>query len=160
MQDEILYTIKLEDWSDSEGLVPELLGIFECDFSSYEDRESRKFFHTLYFQSESERDEILPLVKSSIVEWKEFGADLEFAGIGDVKKSEWADAWKKYFKPIEISDKLLIRPSWIDTPAKPHQQVLTLDPGMSFGTGQHATTLFCLKMIDRLANENDIKTTG
>ena len=158
MQDEILYTIKLEDWSDAEGLVPELLGIFECDFSSFEDRESRKFFHTLYFQTEQERDEMVPQVQNAIVEWKEFGADLEFAGIGDVKKSEWADAWKKYFNPIEISDKLLIRPSWVDAPVKAGQQVLTLDPGMSFGTGQHATTLFCLKMIDRLAGENGIDT--
>ena len=158
MQDEILYTIKLEDWSDAEGLVPELLGIFECDFSSYEDRESRKFFHTLYFSTETERDAILPEVMRSIEEWKEYGADLEFAGVGDVKKSEWADAWKKYFKPIEISEKLLIRPSWIDAPVKQGQQVLTLDPGMSFGTGQHATTLFCLKMIDRLADESGVDT--
>ena len=37
MSDEILYTIILEDYSDSDGLVPELLGIFDCDFSSFED---------------------------------------------------------------------------------------------------------------------------
>ena len=158
MQDEILYIIKLEDWSEAEGLVPELLGAFECDFSSYEDRESRKFLHTLYFPTPEERDGMVERVKQEIENWKEFGADLEFCGVGEVKKSEWAEAWKKYFKPIEISEKLLIRPSWIDAPAKAGQQVLTLDPGMSFGTGQHATTLFCLQMIDRLSREEDVKT--
>ena len=158
MQEEILYTIKLEDWSESEGLVPELLGAFECDFSSFEDRESRKFFHTLYFPTPEERDAILPGVMQAIKEWKEFGADLEFCGAGEVKKSEWAEAWKKYFKPIEISDRLVILPSWEKTEVKPGQKVLTLDPGMSFGTGQHATTLFCLKMIDRLSCEDGINT--
>ena len=158
MQDEILYIIKLEDWSETDGLVPELLGAFECDFSSYEDRESRKFFHTLYFQTQEERDSMVPRVQQEIGSWKEFGADLEFCGIGEVKKSEWAEAWKKYFQPIEISEKLLISPSWIKTQPKEGQKVLTLDPGMSFGTGQHATTLFCLKMIDRLSREEDIKS--
>ena len=158
MSDEILYTIILEDYSDSDGLVPELLGIFECDFSSFEDRENRKFLHTLYFQTSDERDGMVEQVKEALKEWKNFGADLEFSGIDEVRKSEWSEAWKKYFKPIEISDKLLIRPSWIDTPAKDGQKILTLDPGMSFGTGQHATTLFCLKMIDRFAGDPEIKT--
>lgn len=158
MQEEILYTITLEDWSEADGLVPELLGALECDFSSFEDRESRKFLHTLYFPTPEERDEMIPQVEESIALWKDFGADLTFSGIGEVKKSEWAEAWKKYFNPIEISEKLLIRPSWIDAPVKDGQKVLTLDPGMSFGTGQHATTLFCLKMIDRLSRENDIRT--
>ena len=158
MSDEILYTIILEDYSDSDGLVPELLGIFECDFSSFEDRENRKFLHTLYFQTQAERDDMVGQVKAAVKEWKEFGADLEFFGVDEVKKSEWAEAWKKYFKPIEISERLLIRPSWIDTPAADGQKVLTLDPGMSFGTGQHATTLFCLKMIDRFSIDPEVRT--
>ena len=158
MQDEILYTIKLEDWSESDGLVPELLGAFESDFSSYEDRENRCFIHTLYFGSSDERDEFIPVLEREIQTWKEFGAELEFCGVGEVRKSEWAEAWKKYFKPVEISEKLLIRPSWIDTPAAPGQKVLTLDPGMSFGTGQHATTHFCLKMIDKLSRLDDVKS--
>ena len=158
MQEEILYTITLEDWSEADGLVPELLGAFECNFSSYEDRESRKFLHTLYFLTPEERDEMIPQIEQSIIIWKDYGADLTFSGTGEVRKSEWAEAWKKYFKPIEISEKLLVRPSWIDTPAKDGQKVLTLDPGMSFGTGQHATTLFCLQMIDRLSREQDVNT--
>ena len=158
MVDEILYTIVLEDYSDSEGLVPELLGIFECDFSSFEDRENRKFLHTLYFPSLEERDSMVEQVKAAVTEWKDFGADLEFCGVDEVRKSEWSEAWKKYFKPIEISERLLIRPSWIDTTAKNGQKILTLDPGMSFGTGQHATTLFCLKMIDRFSTVGDVKS--
>jgi ribosomal protein L11 methyltransferase len=158
MSEEILYTIILEDYSDSDGLVPELLGIFECDFSSFEDRENRKFLHTLYFPTADERDEMVDQVKAAVKEWKEFGADLEFCGIDEVRKSEWAEAWKKYFKPIEISERLLIRPSWIDAPAKEGQKILTLDPGMSFGTGQHATTLFCLKMIDRFSTDPEVKS--
>ena len=71
MQEEILYTITLEDWSEADGLVPELLGAFECDFSSYEDRESRKFLHTLYFPTPEERDGMGERVKQEIENEKE-----------------------------------------------------------------------------------------
>ncbi|HYE32804.1 MAG TPA: 50S ribosomal protein L11 methyltransferase [Methylomirabilota bacterium] len=65
--------------------------------------------------------------------------------IKPVKREDWAESWKKYFKTIQIGLKLLIKPSWSRRVPKPGQQVVVLDPGLSFGTGQHATTSFCLK---------------
>ncbi len=58
-----------------------------------------------------------------------------------------AESWKRHFKAIEIGKALLIKPSWIKRPACKDQQVVILDPGLSFGTGQHATTSFCLHQI-------------
>ncbi len=59
----------------------------------------------------------------------------------------WAESWKKHFKPIQIGDALLIKPSWSKLKPKKNQHVVILDPGLSFGTGQHATTSFCLSQI-------------
>jgi ribosomal protein L11 methyltransferase len=64
-----------------------------------------------------------------------------------VRREDWAESWKKHFKPIEIGGALLIKPSWIKRPPRKNQAVVILDPGLSFGTGQHPTTSFCLNEI-------------
>src|SRR4029079_17865294 len=64
-----------------------------------------------------------------------------------VRREDWAESWKRHFKPIEIGSALLIKPSWSKRPPKKGQAVIVLDPGLSFGTGQHATTSFCLKQL-------------
>jgi ribosomal protein L11 methyltransferase len=67
--------------------------------------------------------------------------------LGRVRREDWAESWKRHFKAIEIGDALLIKPSWIKRPPRKNQAVVILDPGLSFGTGQHATTSFCLHQI-------------
>jgi ribosomal protein L11 methyltransferase len=61
----------------------------------------------------------------------------------------WKESWKRHFKPLEIGRHLLLRPSWSRRRAKPGQSVVVLDPGLSFGTGQHPTTTFCLRELVR-----------
>lgn len=67
--------------------------------------------------------------------------------IRKVARQDWSQSWKKYFRTIEIGSALLIRPSWDARKARPGQAVVVLDPGLSFGTGQHPTTAFCLRQI-------------
>jgi ribosomal protein L11 methylase PrmA len=68
-----------------------------------------------------------------------------------VRREDWAESWKRHFQPIEIGSALLIKPSWIKHPPRKNQAVVILDPGLSFGTGQHATTSFCLREIVRFS---------
>ncbi len=67
--------------------------------------------------------------------------------IAKVRREDWAESWKRHFKAIEIGKALLIKPSWIKRKPRKNQTVVILDPGLSFGTGQHATTSFCLHQI-------------
>jgi ribosomal protein L11 methyltransferase len=67
--------------------------------------------------------------------------------IAMVRNEDWSESWKRHFKAIEIGKALLIKPSWIKRPARKNQAVMILDPGLSFGTGQHPTTSFCLQQI-------------
>jgi ribosomal protein L11 methyltransferase len=60
---------------------------------------------------------------------------------------DWAESWKRHFKPLAIGDVLLIKPSWSRRRPRPGQAVVVLDPGLSFGTGQHPTTAFCLAQL-------------
>jgi ribosomal protein L11 methyltransferase len=66
-----------------------------------------------------------------------------------VRREDWAESWKRHFKAIEVGKALLIKPSWIRRRPRKNQAVVILDPGLSFGTGQHATTSFCLRQIVR-----------
>ncbi|MBL9129144.1 MAG: 50S ribosomal protein L11 methyltransferase [Verrucomicrobiales bacterium] len=67
-----------------------------------------------------------------------------------VKAADWTESWKRHFRPLIVGKQLLIRPSWSRRRPGRGQQELVLDPGLSFGTGQHATTGFCLAEIVRL----------
>ena len=64
-----------------------------------------------------------------------------------LRREDWVDSWKRHFKPIDIQGKLLLKPGWRNEKAKSGQKVVILDPGLSFGTGQHATTKFCLRQL-------------
>lgn len=74
--------------------------------------------------------------------------------IAKVKREDWAESWKRHFHPLEIGNTLLIKPSWSKQRPKKGQAVVILDPGLSFGTGQHPTTSFCLGEIVRTAHKN------
>jgi ribosomal protein L11 methyltransferase len=67
--------------------------------------------------------------------------------IKPLPRRNWAESWKRHFKAIEVGTRLLVKPGWIKTRPRPGQRVVILDPGLSFGTGNHPTTLFCLQRI-------------
>jgi ribosomal protein L11 methyltransferase len=67
--------------------------------------------------------------------------------VREVPRRNWAEAWKRHFKPLDIGGRLLVKPSWSRRRPRPGQVVMELDPGLSFGTGQHPTTAFCLEQI-------------
>jgi ribosomal protein L11 methyltransferase len=67
-----------------------------------------------------------------------------------VKACDWSESWKRHFKPIEVGRSLLVKPTWSNRAPKAGQQLVLLDPGLSFGTGQHATTHFCLTQVAKL----------
>jgi len=71
--------------------------------------------------------------------------------VAPVRDEDWENNWQKYYRPMEIGDKLLIVPEWEETPTHEGRAVLRLNPGMIFGTGSHPTTRMCLKEIERSA---------
>ena len=64
-----------------------------------------------------------------------------------IAESDWAQAWKQHYHPIKIG-RVLIEPSWEPAVERhPEDVVITLDPGMAFGTGAHPTTAMCLEAL-------------
>lgn len=62
---------------------------------------------------------------------------------------DWAESWKRHFKPLLIGKKLLLKPGWSRSRPARGQVAVVLDPGLSFGTGHHPTTAFCLREVVR-----------
>lgn len=69
--------------------------------------------------------------------------------IRQVKEEDWENAWKQHFKPVRISDRLVVKPTWEPYEPRPGDIVLELDPGMAFGTGTHPSTSLCLKALEK-----------
>lgn len=63
-----------------------------------------------------------------------------------VNDEEWATAWRKFFKPLRFG-RVVIKPSWEDFEAQQGDLIVEIDPGMAFGTGNHATTKLCLLVL-------------
>ena len=80
--------------------------------------------------------------------------------IAKVKREDWAESWKRHFYPLEIGPRLLVKASWHKLRPKKGQSVVLLDPGLSFGTGQHPTTSFCLQQVVAMAGNQRVKRTA
>ncbi len=65
-----------------------------------------------------------------------------------IADQNWMEAWKQYYKPILIGQRLLILPAWMESPEL-SRIAIKIDPGMAFGTGTHPTTQLCLELMER-----------
>lgn len=106
-----------------------------------------------YLSSDSSLGEKLSLIKDKInwLKKRDLGVDLGSLDIelASVREEDWSNTWKKYYKPMKVSDRIVIKPSWETYNKKKGQVILTLDPGMAFGTGTHETTMLCMQAIDQ-----------
>lgn len=80
----------------------------------------------------------------------------EFPTFRPLQEEDWANAWKVHYKPFRLGQRFWIQPSWEPAvEAEPTDIVLTLDPGMAFGTGLHATTQLCLALLEEWVEPGD-----
>jgi ribosomal protein L11 methyltransferase len=76
--------------------------------------------------------------------------------ISEINEEEWANAWKKYYNPVKISEKFTIVPTWESyEKVSSDELIIELDPGMAFGTGTHPTTVMCIQAIESTVKPGD-----
>ncbi len=73
-----------------------------------------------------------------------------------VDDDDWKENWKEFFKTVRATEKIVIKPSWEEY-IKENQDdlIIEIDPGMAFGTGTHATTSLCLRLIEKYLKKDD-----
>ena len=64
-------------------------------------------------------------------------------------EEDWAENWKKAFKPLRLGSHMLVKPGWADCEVLPSDKVIEIDPGMAFGTGTHETTGMCVELVEK-----------
>lgn len=109
-----------------------------------------------YFPSVTFGEGLVGLIKeklSFISSFLDIGSG--YSGMSEVDDEDWATAWKKYYKPFGISERMVVKPSWEDYKAKEGETIIELDPGMAFGTGTHETTRLCAQMLEKYIKPGD-----
>lgn len=67
-----------------------------------------------------------------------------------VREEDWAHAWKRFYKPMRIGQRVILAPAWEEVEGRPGDVVVALEPGMAFGTGMHPTTRLCVAALEEL----------
>lgn len=143
------YGIYIEDYSDLEEKAEEIAHINLIDESLLQKNREIALIH-IYI---AETDNALEAVEFLKERLKASGIDCKVTSIG-VDDNDWNENWKKYFHTTEIGEKLAIVPSWESYENKDNRTLLHIDPGAAFGTGTHATTSLCLKLLENYVGED------
>lgn len=102
-----------------------------------------------YFSVEDDMEEIIEYIKVKLIEIKDMGVDIGEGTVEYIKINEedWANNWKKYYKPTKIGKNIIVKPIWEEYKAN-GEMIIELDPGMAFGTGTHETTRMCVEALE------------
>jgi ribosomal protein L11 methyltransferase len=99
---------------------------------------------TLYFTTDKQGEQLLKKIREAC---KNFRLEQNL-----VREDDWADSWKEYFKPFEVGERFLIKPTW-EQIEPTDRLVLEIDPASAFGTGQHESTKLCLEALEKIITQ-------
>ncbi|TFB24853.1 50S ribosomal protein L11 methyltransferase [Filobacillus milosensis] len=149
--------VVIEDPQDLyKDRVPLYGTIYELDPSNYPEE---GVYVKAYLPVNSFLGETVEEIKQSINNLVKYDIDIgkNNVTISEVNEEEWATAWKKYYKPVKISEKITIIPTWEEyEPVSSDELIIELDPGMAFGTGTHPTTVLSIQALEQYVNKDDI----
>lgn len=137
------YGIYIEDYSSLEQEAWEIARIDLIDEDLLAKDRSKGIVHIYISPQENPAEAVAFLTERYTAEGIEYEIDESVC-----RNADWENNWKKYFKPIPVGEKLLIRPVWEDEFEANGRVVLNLEPGLAFGSGTHDTTRLCLETLE------------
>lgn len=138
------YGIYIEDYSDLRTEAPKIAHIDLIDEELLQKDVTKALIH-VYISPDDNPAEAIAFLSEKYTA----------AGIANtistqnVRQEEWATAWKTYYHPTKLGERLVVCPSWESYERTGDEVVITLDPGMAFGTGSHDTTRLCLQLLEQ-----------
>ena len=111
-----------------------------------------------YFsEEETNLPEKIAVIKEKIRNLTEFGLSIGSGTVelSNVNQEDWESAWKQYFKPVHVTDRIVVKPEWDEYSPQEGEIVIEIDPGMAFGTGTHETTSMCINQIEKNLKAGD-----
>lgn len=109
-----------------------------------------------YVSNNASGNEMLLSIRQAINALKEYDNKGEFGSLdislGNLSEEDWANNWKKYFHPMNVGKKVLIKPEWEELSDLTDRLVFNINPGMTFGTGSHYTTQLCIEELENFVD--------
>ncbi|MCO7138256.1 50S ribosomal protein L11 methyltransferase, partial [[Clostridium] leptum] len=138
------YGVYIEDYSDMEQQVHEMAHVDLIDEELLRRDRDHALIH-IYISPDENPAEALSFLQQQLT-----ACSIPHQLMREnVREEDWATAWRQYYKPVRVGQKLMVVPSWEQYQAQEGDVVITLDPGMAFGTGTHATTRLCMRLIEQ-----------
>ena len=112
-----------------------------------------------YFsEEETNLPEKIAVIKEKIRNLTEFGLSIGSGTVelSNVNQEDWESAWKQYFKPVHVTDRIVVKPEWEEYSPQEGEIVIEIDPGMAFRTGTHETTSMCINQIEKNLKAGDM----
>lgn len=145
------YGIYIEDYRNLEAETWEIANIDLIDEELLGKDRSKGYIH-IYIAPEENPQEAVAFLSERFTA-SAIGHKIDLSAC---KNEDWENNWKAYFKPMPVGEKLLIQPLWIDEIDNPENRaVLSIEPGLAFGTGGHHTTKLCLETLERYVKAGD-----
>ncbi len=149
----------MKRWLGLSLLVPKALSepisnfLIECGATGIEEIEEgiEKERLKAYFLEDGEERRILRSLRryvSSLRSLSPSSLSVEMETF-TVSEQNWGESWKKFFRPLRVGSRFLVKPPWARVRVKKDEIPIEINPGMAFGTGTHATTQLCLKALEK-----------
>ena len=116
---------------------------------------------TGYYAMDMKAQDCVADARSRIAELKRTSTDsgIDFGKmecyVEQVDEEDWAENWKKEFKPFRLGQHMVVKPGWETVETQPGDHVIEIDPGMAFGTGTHETTGMCVALAEQYVKPGD-----
>ena len=109
-----------------------------------------------YVSEEKNVMDFVEIIKQKVLGLKDFGIDIGEGSVSldQVNEADWANAWKAYYKPTKVGQRVVVKPTWEDYAMQEGDLIIELDPGMAFGTGTHETTSMCIRELEKYVNKD------
>ena len=142
-------SIMIEDYSDIETGLKTVYGDLIDESILNSDKSIAAC--SIYVPEDKNINEYISFIQSQLTE-NGIEAKIEILGTDE---EEWSTAWKKYYKPTHIGEKIVIVPTWEEYTPENGEIVIDMDPGMAFGTGTHETTRLCAEFLEENLQKGD-----
>ena len=140
--------IYIEDYADLEQQAWEIAHVDLIEQELLDKPRDVVIVH-MYLAPDENPAEVLPLFRQRLDD-----AGVEYTlNTEGVEQEDWQNAWKQYYHAMDIGQRLAIVPGWEEYDTD--RTVITMDPGMAFGTGTHETTSLCLETLDELVQSGE-----
>ncbi|WJP96968.1 50S ribosomal protein L11 methyltransferase [Macrococcus bovicus] len=119
--------------------------IYELNPADYPEQDVRV---KCYYSEYDYKDELLSEIEKAVRALQDVEVTRFEIETADIKDEDWENEWKNHFHAFKASERFTVVPSWEDYQPADDEEIIHLDPGMAFGTGDHATTSMCLRLVE------------